>query len=234
MLKNFNKRIFIALLVTISIVLVLIWATIFFLGNKVKESFEKYQKEKLNSLVLEEKRNKILKLGRDLPDLEKDKESLEAMLLKKDMAVPLLRTLEKIAADTSCSIEIQPADISKIKFASASKQASKSEDDAETEEVKGKKIEATAQVRKKEADELESLKKHPAFSIEVVGHFSALVDFFEKFENVSYFLRPLIIDFSVVGKSSASPSSMPASPESENQEEKNVKMTMTFIVYTQQ
>jgi hypothetical protein len=87
---NPNKKIIIAVFAATLIVLASGWLVIFFLGNKMKASFEKYQKEKLNSFVLEEKRNKILKLERDLPDLEKEKNSLEEMLAKKDASLPFL------------------------------------------------------------------------------------------------------------------------------------------------
>ncbi len=236
-----NRKIFIFLIATIFVVLILCWGVVFLLGGKVKESFENYQKEKLNSFVLEEKRNKISKLKRDLPDLEREKTDLEKMLIKKDEALPLLRMLEKIAADTSCVLKIETADVSKIKFTNTKKQPSKSEENVDSEKTESKDEEATAKPKKKEPDELADLKNFPAFSIEATGHFSSLVDFLGKFENVPYFLRPLIVDFSPAGKSgsganrggNSSGAFGSTGSESASPEEKNVTMRITFVVYAQ-
>ncbi|MDD5489895.1 MAG: hypothetical protein PHP25_04430, partial [Candidatus Moranbacteria bacterium] len=97
--KKPDKKIILFFFATALVVAVLVWLVIFFLGDKVRQSFENYQKEKLNSFVLEEKRNKILKLEKELPDLEEEKNNLNAMLVKKDAALPFLRTLEKVAGD---------------------------------------------------------------------------------------------------------------------------------------
>src|SRR4030043_525007 len=94
-----NKKIIISLSATTFVVLMLAWLVIFLLGGKVKGDFENYQKEKLISFVLEEKRDKILQLKRELPNLEEERNILDSMLIKKDEAVPFLRALEKVASD---------------------------------------------------------------------------------------------------------------------------------------
>ena len=242
MREKFNK-IIIYSLATVIVVLLLAWLVIFFLGGKVKQSFENYQKEKLNSFILEEKRNKISKLKKELLNLEEEKNNLSSMLVKKDEYLPFLVTVEKIARDTSCSIKIEPVDIKKIKFEKKKTSGSKSQNTDDLEETKSKNQSKTSldeNKKEEKEDDLASLKNYPAFSIEVVGHFSALVDFFEKFENMPYFVQPLIIDIysgekkltagEVLGPSSMNTTS---SSENENPDEKNIRMTMTFVVYTQ-
>jgi len=233
-----NKKIIIAVFATILVVSALFWAVIFQLGGKVKASFENYQKEKLNSLVLEEKRDKVLKLKRELPDLEKKKNSLNAMLMKKDAAVPFLRSLEKIAGEASCQIKIEPADINKIKFTKKAASAAPKKEDDELDTDKNKDETKLDGEKEKKEDSLAPLKSYPAFSIEVAGRFSGMVDFFQKLENMPYFVQPLVVDISSEVKKTAAAGSVgtlsagtAAVSEVENQEEKNIKMTMTFVVY---
>lgn len=226
---------------TILVVLVLAWLVIFLLGSKTKDSFEKYQKEKLNSFVLEEKRNKILKLKRELPDLEKEKESLDSMLIKKDLAVPFLRALEKVASDTSCQIKIDPADINKLRFEKKASSAAKKQETDELDTASKKDQEKNAEEKNKQEDDLALLRSFPTFSVEVTGRFSSVVDFFEKLENMSYFVHPLIVDISpdekknaAVGSAGTLPAGTPAPSEDEQPDEKNIKVIMTFVVYAQQ
>lgn len=233
-----DKKIIIAVSATTFVVLILAWLVIFLLGNKMKESFENYQKEKLNSFVLKEKRDKILKLKRELPDLEEERNSLDSMLIKKDASLPFLRALEKVAGDASCLIKIEPADISKIKFEKKVSSAPKKQDEDELDAAKKQDQKPAPEEKSKKEDDLAPLKDYPAFSVEVTGRFSSVVDFFEKFENMPYFVQPLIIDISLEGKKSAAAGSAgvlstgaPASSENENPDEKNIKMTMTFVIY---
>lgn len=234
MLNKIGKKIAIAVSATLFVVLFSAWLVFFFLENRVKIAFENHQKEKLNSYVLEEKRNKLLKLKRDFPDLEREKNDLNSMLIKKDEAVPLLRILEKIASDTSCSIKIEPVDITKVKFEKVTKTTTKVQEDDDLGDTKNKQKSA----EEKKADELAPLKNLPAFSIEATGHFASLVDFLEKFENIPYFARPLIIDISSGKKNEtgtsgegvlSAGSQTPASDQLVD--EKNIKMNMTFVVY---
>ncbi|MDD5489313.1 MAG: hypothetical protein PHP25_01345, partial [Candidatus Moranbacteria bacterium] len=180
----------------------------------------------------------ILKLEKELPDLEEEKNNLNAMLVKKDAALPFLRTLEKVAGDAFCQIKIEPADISKIKFEKKAAVASKDQNTDELDTTKSQDQAKTAAEKDKKTDDLAPLKDFPAFSIEVTGRFAALVDFFEKFENMPYFVRPLIVDISpekkkimASGSAGAISAEKQASQESENQNEKNVIMTMIFVVY---
>jgi hypothetical protein len=225
-----NKKIIAAVFAATLVVLASGWLVIFFLGNKMKASFEKYQKEKLNSFVLEEKRNKILKLERDLPDLEKEKNSLEEMLAKKDASLPFLRILEKVAGDSACLIKIEPAEISKIKFEKKVSGAPKKENDDEADAAKKQDQGQIPAEKNKKEDDLAPLKDYPAFSVEVSGHFSSVVDFFEKLENMPYFVRPLIVDISLEEEKGA-PAGTPVFLENEIPDGKNVKMKIVFVVY---
>ncbi|OGI26979.1 MAG: hypothetical protein A2359_04460 [Candidatus Moranbacteria bacterium RIFOXYB1_FULL_43_19] len=233
-----DKKIIVAVLVTIFVVLILSWLVIFLLGSKTRDSFENFQKEKLNSFVLEEKRNKILKLKREFSDLEDERNSLDSMLIKKDMAVPFLRALEKVAGDTSCQIKIEPADINKIRFEKkvSSPAQKKEEDDSASADEKDEAKDSEA--KNKKVDDLAPLRSFPTFSVEVTGRFSPMVDFFEKIENMSYFVHPLVIDISADDKKNtaaanagALPTGIPALTGDENLEGKILKMTMTFVVY---
>lgn len=233
-----NKKIIVAFSVTIFIVLASTWLVIFLLGSKMKDSFENYQKEKLNSFVLEEKRNKILELEGKLPDLKETRDSLDSMLIKKDVALPFLRAIENVASDASCQIKIEPADISKIKFENKVSSATKNQDEDVSDTAKKQDQEKAPEEKNKKEDDLAALKNYPAFSIEVTGRFSSMVDFFEKLENMPYFIRPLTVDISLAEKKSAVaggagtlPAGTISSSENENPDEKDIKMTMTFVVY---
>ena len=233
-----NKKIIISLSATTFVVLMLAWLVIFLLGGKVKGDFENYQKEKLNSFVLEEKRDKILQLKRELPNLEEERNILDSMLIKKDEAVPFLRALEKVASDTSCQIKIEPADISKIKFEKKVSSVPKKQDEDELDATKKQNQGNAPEEKNKKEDDLAPLKNYPAFSVEVSGRFSATVDFLEKLENMKYFIQPLIVDISseekksaAAGSTGALPAGTPAPSGNENPDEKNIKMIMTFVVY---
>jgi hypothetical protein len=77
---------------------------------------------------------------------------------------------------------------------------------------------------------LSAFKDYPAFSVEVSGHFSSVVDFFEKLENMPYFVRPLIVDISLEEEKGA-PAGTPVFLENEIPDGKNVKMKIVFVVY---
>jgi Tfp pilus assembly protein PilO len=235
-----DKRIYFTAVLTGIVVLLFLWLAFFWQGKKVREKAEAYQKEKLNVLVLEEKKKRLSQLRKEVDNLEGWKDKLNAMFVKKDEAVPLIKRLEKAAENTSCAISIEPADLSKIKFEKINKKSASASSGAKDEDEDGvkNKSEAVANDPKKQPqDELAELKKYPAFSVSASGSFSSVVDFLEKVENLPYFIRPLVIDVSSENKKGAAPTtgagSLDAGGEKNAPEEggKNVKMSLIIVVY---
>ena len=236
--KKPDNKIIIAVSVTVFIALLSGWLVIFLLGGKVKKSFEDFQKEKLNFVVLEEKKKKIMQMKKEFPNLEEEKNNLDSMLIKKEENVPFLRALEKIADDSSCSIKIEPADLAKIKFEKKAGEPVKKTDDLDTDTAAKNSPTQTTPEQSKKEDDLAPLKNFPAFVVEISGHYSSVIDFFNGFENMPYFVRPLIVDISVPVKKGTTAaeagtlsSGTSASPNNQNQDEKSLKMTMTFVIY---
>ena len=149
-----------------------------------------------------------------------------------------MRALEEAAANASCQIKVEPADISKIKFEKKAAGATKKPETDDLDTAQKDDQEKVPGEKNKKEDELASLKDYPAFSVEITGRFASIVDFFEKFENMPYFIRPLVVDISSGERNSSTAVSAGAlsagnqiSPENENSDEKNIKMKMTFVIY---
>lgn len=165
---------------------------------------EDYQKEKLNSFVIQEKKDRLVKLGSEIADIQKNTDELKAMFLGKDAALPLLKSLEAAAEQSSCEISIEPADISKIKFATASP-SQKNETDTTNDDLTTQKSQTASNAKPaQKPDELAPLKNYPAFSLTITGSYSSTVDFLNSMENLPYFVRPLKIDVIPGGKKQAS------------------------------
>lgn len=229
-----NKKIIYWVLAVSFIVLFLFWFVFFFQIPRVRELSELNEKEKLNTLVLRRKMEELSKLKNEISDLESEKKKFEALFIRENEAVPLLRLLEKIAAETNCVIRINPLDISKIKFEKAAK--SEKSQDAE-EEIKKPKPQEVNQV-KEQQDDLAPLKKYPAFSVETEGTYGSAVSFLKKMENLPYFIRVLILDIAPMEKASQLSSGSGVLQTSSQQKggdqpsgDKNVKMSITFVVY---
>lgn len=236
MTSSRDKKIFITISISTTVILAFLWFVFFFQGGRIKKSAEAYQKEKLNYYVLQEKKNKLLQLKKDMSDLEIQKERLETAFVKKDELVPIIRLLEKAAEDSSCAISIEPADLNKLKF-EQTKKTQKKEVEAEEEDSAKKKDQA----EESKKDELAALKNYPVFNISVSGSFPSLIDFLEKMENLPYFIRPLIIDakeedkknnpsLSAAGASSAGGKKEETPPE----DIKRVEMNITIVIYGEQ
>ncbi|MDI6778075.1 MAG: hypothetical protein QMD77_02690 [Patescibacteria group bacterium] len=239
-MKNINRKVIIAISFVSVLALGLVWLGFFLQIPKVKELSEAIQKEKLDSFVRQEKASKIFKLKKELADIEDQKMEMEAVFSEKNEAVPFLRVLEKAAGDASCQIKVEAADLSKVKF-TQQKPSAKAAD--EEDEATGKKQNSAEKNKSDESaktDEIAKLKIHPAFNVEASGSFSSVMDFLGKMENLPYFVRVLILDFST-GKTSGQSGTanagtlaaggQAASGNSENQG-KNVKLNLLFIVYS--
>lgn len=230
-----NKKIIYWVLAVSFIVLFFFWFVFFLQISRVRELSELNEKEKLNTLVLRKKMEELSKLKNEISDLGDEKKKFEALFIKENEAVPLLRLLEKIAAETNCVIKISPFDISKIKFEKAVK--SENIQDGE-EEIKKPKPQEVDQA-KEQKDDLAPLKKYPAFSVEAEGAYGSTVSFLKKMENLPYFIRVLILDIAPMEKASQSSSSGSGVLQTSSQQkggdqpsgDKNVKMSITFVVY---
>jgi hypothetical protein len=186
MLKKMDKKICLLAAVAVLFSGALIWLAIFGQLGKIKEVSDNIQKEQLDSLVREQRSQRILEMGKELGDVEKNKNEMSAMFINKDDAVPFLKTLEDIAAATGNEIKINVADLSKTKSLAAKKVVSQETDDQSAEDIKKEdKTQKAAQAKNSKPDFSNQL----GFSIELTGGYDSLVDFFTKLENLPYFAQ---------------------------------------------
>ncbi|MFA5926293.1 MAG: hypothetical protein WC831_05195 [Parcubacteria group bacterium] len=238
MAKKTDKRIILASSITFLIVAFFGWFSFFHETNKVKEITETIEEKKLESTVAQEKRDKIIVLKKELSDMELYNNEMKKMLMNKNDAVPFLRSLEKIAADTSNSIKIEATDLSKLKI----KQGKGSElDEDETGKVLTKEEQVAADVAAEKAKEegAGNMKNSLGFTLELAGTFPATVDFIDKMENLPYFIGIYNMDISSTVKEKKMAASGgvlaaggPITNPEDSQGNKNVKMTMIIIVGT--
>jgi hypothetical protein len=240
-LSGSNKKIFIACALLGVVILALVWLSFFWEIKIIKNVSENYQKEKLNSLVIQEKKNSFAKLNKEISNLKENTDELSSMFIKKDQALPLLKSLEDAASQSSCEITITPADLSKIKFAtSVTQKSSASANPDDTTVQKDQPATGSSKTQKK-PDELAALKNYPAFSVQVTGPYPSAVNFVSKMENLSYFIRPLMIDIVPAEKNNQmKPGSetLPAGTNTDqNQrtgqlgENRNVIMKLIVVIY---
>ncbi len=228
-----DKRITGAIAGTAVLVLVLIWAVFFWQMRNIRMISEDYQKEKLNSLVLKEKENKLSQLKKEIANIEEQNRKFDALFLKKDEALPFLRELEKAASTANCTVKVSPADISKIKFEKAKTPPKPADDDLTDDGTK-----SGGQPAPPKKDELAELKDYPAFTVEAVGTFSATTNFLIKTENLPYLVRILTLDAVPAGakeKAAATSGALAAgavqTPEAQSAGEKNVRLNFVAVVY---
>lgn len=242
-MKKINRKVILAISLVGVLVLGLIWIVFFLQVPRIKYLSEAIQKEKLNSFVRQEKGSKIFKLKKDISDIEEQKKEMEAVFLPKNEAVPFLRALEQAAGVSSCQIKVEAADLSKVKF-SQQKTSAKTVDETDEEETTSKTTSNSGDKGQPsetaKADEIAKLKIHPSFNIEVSGSFPSTMNFLEKMENLSYFVRVLTLDISEEKKNNQSGSSNvgtlslgsqagSSGPESPG---KTVKMSLLVIIYS--
>jgi hypothetical protein len=236
--KAEKSNIILTIALSVIIISALTWFNFFYQVGKVSKMSEDVQKEKLDSYVQQEKSDKIFKLKKDLIDVEGRKKEMDAMLPDKDNVVPILRSLETIAAETSNSITISAADLSKIKIG----QAKKTSVSAETDDATKKNAEDKTGSTKDKAnqDDLAKLKDYPAFNMEVIGTFPAVTDFISKMENLPYFIRVLTLDLvpyekpvqhSPAGGVSSSENLATAGSNGDELGNKGVKLSLLVVIY---
>ncbi|MCX6766721.1 MAG: hypothetical protein NT170_02990 [Candidatus Moranbacteria bacterium] len=216
----------------------LIWLAFFLQLGKIREMSDNIQKEQLDSLIRQERSQKILEMGKELGDVEKNKNDMRVMLVDKDNAVPFLKTLEAIAAETGNEIKISVTDLSKMKSQSAQAPVAQESDASSAKDIQQEdQAQKAAQAKAGKPDFSNQL----GFSIELSGKYGSLIDFFTKLENMPYFAQVYNFQIAPVAKSqtvqaagsevasTSPPTAGPAGAEGEN---KNIKSTLTIGVYT--
>lgn len=238
--RKTDKKIIITILFVLLFVATLGWFAFFYETKKVQNTADTIQKKKLESLVLQEKRDKIIKLKKDLKDIERYKNEMDKMLIKKEDAVIFLRSIEEIASSTSNSIAVEAVDLSKLKIGQSKKTADSGDKEAAKGLTKEQQAAADLEAQKEKQSQSDQMKKKLGFTIELAGTYSSLVDFLDKMENLPYFISVYSMDLVNPSKSSqptaAAGGVLSAGSTIPGQEaptpDKNIKMTMLVIVNT--
>lgn len=236
MLKKMDKKICVLVVAAALLAVILIWLAFFLQLGKIGETADNIQKEQLDSLVRDERSQKIFEMGKELGDVETGQKEMSALLVDKDNAVPFLETLEKIAGTTGCSIKISVADLTKIKSQTAKKPAVQESDAESTKDLQK---ESQAQKTVNSQSDKQDFSNQLGFSLELTGKYPSLVDFLTKLENLPYFVRVYNFQISPIAKNQTTqavgsgiapaPGNQPAGAEGEN---KNIKSVLTIGVYT--
>jgi len=234
-----DKKIFFLAAVAVLFVGALIWLAFFLQLGEIREMSDNIQKEQLDSLVRQERSQKILEMGKELGDVEKNKNDMSAMLVDKNNAVPFLKMLENIAAATENEIKISVTDLSKMKSQAVKKPVVQESDPQSTKDLQKEDQTQKADQAKNSASDFSN---QLGFSIELTGGYGSLVDFFTKLENLPYFARVYNFQIApVVARQTVQSAGSGAAPASSagNQpaagvegENKNIKSTITIGVYT--
>lgn len=226
--KTFNKKIIIVFSAAALVSGALVWLAVFRQLGDIKKSSDDIQKEQLDFMVRQQRSQKIFELGKELGDVKKDQEEMKAMFVGKEDAVPFLKILENIAAETGNTIKISVTDLSKIKLRTAKKPVvqepeAESAKDLQKEEQVPKNIQPQS-VKPDFSNQL-------GFSVEITGNFRSLVDFLTKLENIPYFARVYSFQSALTAKSQAVQSAQggAAQPVPESKE---IKTTLVISVYT--
>jgi hypothetical protein len=236
--KKIDKKIFLLVSLAVLFAGALIWLAFFLQLASVRQVSDNIQKEQLDSLVRQERSKKILQIGKELGDVEKQKQDMNAMLLDKDNAVPFLEVLENISSATGNQIKINVTDLSKIKVQAAKSPVVQEPNAESTADIQK---EDQAQKATKSKTSVPDYSNQLGFSIEVTGDYDALVDFFTKLENLPYFVK--VYNFQIVpaakkqasqsaGSGVAQASDAGNQPTGTEEENKDLKSTITIGVYT--
>ncbi len=238
MARKTDKKIIITVAIVLLSVAALGWFSFFHETKQIEGTAEAIQKKKLESLVLQEKRDKIFKLKKDLKDIEGYKSEMDKMLIGKDDAVMFLRSIEGIASDTSNTIKIESADLSKLKIGNQKNAPSSSDEDTASTQTKDAQVAADQAAEKAKQEQASQLKNKIGFTIELAGAYPTLVDFLDKMENLPYFISVYNMDLAAQNKMNQPTATAGGVLPAENQtagteapaENKNIKMTMLVIV----
>jgi len=227
--KKMDKKIFLLIAIAVIFAAVLIWAAFFMQFSKIREMSDNIQKEQLDSLVRQQRSQRILEMGKEFGDLEKNKNDIGAMLVDKDDAVPFLKSLEAIAAMTGNEIKIDVADLSKMKLQASKKTVVQDSDEESAKDIqKEDKAQKTAQSKSNKPDFSNQL----GFSIELAGGYGSLIDFFTKLENMPYFVQVYNFQIAPAVKNQASQAVAGNQPNGAGEISNSIKSTITIGVYT--
>ncbi|MCX6762257.1 MAG: hypothetical protein NT093_00560 [Candidatus Moranbacteria bacterium] len=231
MKNRFDKKICFIIAAVVFLAIGLIWLAFFWQFGKIKELSDNIQKEQLDSLVKQERSQKILELGKELEGIETREKEMKEMLFDKENAVPFLKLLEATAAGTGNSIKISVTDLSKIKSQTA-KKPTVAESDAES--TKDLQAESQAQKAAKPKDKAPDFSNQLGFSAELSGGYGSFLDFLTKLENLPYFVRVYSFQINPVVKSQTTRAAGVSAdqPNAENVEDRNIKSTIIIGVYT--
>lgn len=224
----FNKKIIIIVSAAALAAGALVWLAVFRQLEDIKRSSDDIQKEQLDSMVRQQRSQKIFELGKELGDVKKDREEMKAMLVGKEDAVPFLKILESIAAETGNTIKISVTDLSKIKPRAAKKPVVQ---ESEAESTKDPQKEEQAPKNTQPQNVKPDFSGQLGFSVEITGNFRSLVDFLTKLENIPYFARVYSFQSALTAKSQALQSAQggAAQPAPESKE---IKTTLVISIYT--
>ena len=233
--KKIDKKICLLAAVAVLFAGVLIWLAFFLQLGKIREMSDNIQKEQLDSLVRQERSQKILEMGKELGDVEKNKNDMSAMLVDKNNAVPFLKMLENIAVETGNEIKINVTDLSKMKSQAAQVPVSQESDASSAKDIQQ---EDQAQKAAQAKNSKPSFSNQLGFSIELTGRYGSLVDFFTKLENLPYFAQVYNFQIAPVTQkqttqaADSAAASVPGVQSTGTEENKNLKSTITIGVYT--
>ncbi len=237
MIKSSNKKIYSIALAVFLVIGSLIWLTFLFQIQRIKDSADSIQEEKLDFSVRQRKGEQITRLKKELSDIQSRQKEIEATLVNKNNAVPVLRSLEDIAGESNSEIKISVADLTKLKADQAKNQ------EKEDEEEAVKKDEKTAKFGEKsgegKTDPLAELRNQLGLSLEITATFPSFEDFLYKMENLPYFIQVYTMEIlPTADKNKDQPAgSAVKSPDqsggtNNDSKERLIKATMLIIVYT--
>ena len=231
MLKKMDKKICLLAVVAALLAGILIWLAFFFQLGKVRETADNIQKEQLDSLVRDERSQKILEMKKELGDVETSQKEMNALLVDKENAVPFLKLMEDTAIGTGNSIKISVVDLAKIKSQSSKKPVVQEADPESTKDIqKQDQAQKTEQAKNTAPDFSNQL----GFSIELTGEYGSFIDFLTKIENFPYLVQVYSFQTAPMTKSQAAQVTSPPADQSnsENVENKDTKSTIIIGVYT--
>jgi len=231
MKRIFDKKICFIVAAVVFLAAGLIWLSFWWQLGKIEELSDDIQKEQLDSLVKQERSQKILELGKELEGIETREKEMKAMLVDKENAVPFLELLEGTAGETGNSIKISVVDLAKIKSQTAKKPAVA---EADAESAKDLQKETQEQKAAKAKEKAPDFSNQLGFSVELSGRYGAFLDFLTKLENFPYFVRVYSFQMNPAPKVQATQAAGVSAdqPNLTNAENKNIKSTITIGVYT--